>query len=126
MRPEVGIGDFGVLAAGGLVNSYESGDKRKGWSVMPQGYSNPNWKNSLFPSGFTYDTTVGGGSDDAYHTTNGTRSNSLKYINGPAVNGSPSDPTSAFGTGLNLYLLRYADVLLIYAEAVLGNNNSTT
>ncbi len=126
MKPDFGTGYSSVIPTLDLLNSYESGDMRKQWSVMQQGYSNPDWKNSLFPNGFTYDTTTGGGSDDAYHITNGTRSNSLKYINGPANNGSPSDPTSAFGTSLNLYLLRYADILLIYAEAILGNNATTS
>jgi hypothetical protein len=125
MKPDFGTGYSSVIPTLDLLNAYEPNDKRKEWSVMQQGYSNPAWKNSLFPNGFSYDTTVGGGSDDAYHMTTGTRSNSLKYINGPAVNGSPSDPTSAFGTSLNLYLLRYADVLLIYAEAILGANSST-
>lgn len=126
MKPDFGTGYSSVIPTLDLLNSYESGDLRKSWSVMQQGYTNANWKNSLFPNGFTYDTTVGGGSDDAYHITTGTRSNSLKYINGPANNGSPTDPTSAFGDALNLYLLRYADVLLIYSEAVLATNASTS
>lgn len=91
---------------------------------MQEGYSNPNWVNSNFPNGFTYDTSLMGHQDDATHITTGTRSNSLKYIVGPAVNGG--SPTSAFGDGLNVYILRYADVLLIYAEGVLGTNASTT
>jgi hypothetical protein len=124
MKPDFGTGYSSVIPTLDLLNAYEPGDLRKGWSVMQQGYTNPKWKNSNFPNGFSYDTTVGGGSDDAYHVTTGTRSNSLKYINGPKDNGG--DPTSAFGDALNLYLLRYADVLLIYAEAVLGNNASTT
>ena len=124
MKPDFGTGYSSVIPTLDLLNAYEPGDLRKGWSVMQQGYTNPNWKNSNFPNGFSYDTTVGGGSDDAFHVTTGTRSNSLKYINGPKDNGG--DPTSAFGDALNLYLLRYADVLLIYAEGVLGNNASTT
>jgi hypothetical protein len=126
MKPDFNTGYSSVIPTLDLLNAYDTGDLRKGWSIMQQGYSNSNWKNSLFPSGFSYDTTVGGGADDAYHITNGTRSNSLKYINGPANNGNPSDPTSAFGDGLCLYVLRYADVLLIYAEAVLGTNASTS
>jgi starch-binding outer membrane protein, SusD/RagB family len=126
MKPDFGTGYSSVLPTLDLLNAYEPGDKRKGWSIMQQGYKNPNWKNSNFPNGYEYDTTVGGGSDDAFHTTNATRCNSLKYINGPANNGSPSDPTSAFGDAMNLYLLRYADVLLIYAEATLGTNTTTS
>jgi hypothetical protein len=124
MKPDFNTGYSSVLPTLDLLNSYEPGDLRKGWSVMQQGYKNPNWKNSNFPNGFSYDTSLAGNSDDATHITNPTRSNSLKYINGPANNGG--DPTSAFGDALNLYLLRYADVLLIYAEGILGQNTSTT
>ena len=81
MKPDFGTGYSSVIPTLDLLNSYEPGDLRKGWSIMQQGYTNLNWKNSLFPNGFSYDTTVGGGSDDAYHITTGTRSNSLKYIN---------------------------------------------
>src|SRR5665213_90955 len=124
MKPDFGTGYSSVIPTLDLLNSYEPGDLRKGWSVMQQGYKNPNWKNSNFPNGFSYDTSLAGNSDDATHITTGTRSNSLKYINGPANNGG--DPTSAFGDALNLYLLRYADVLLIYSEGILGTNASTT
>jgi starch-binding outer membrane protein, SusD/RagB family len=126
MKPDFGTGYSSVIPTLDLLNSYETGDLRKSWSIMQQGFSNSNWKNSNFPNGFTYDTTVGGGSDDAFHITTGTRSNSTKYINGPANNGNPPDPTSAFGDAINLYLLRYADILLIYAEGVLGANASTS
>jgi starch-binding outer membrane protein, SusD/RagB family len=124
MKPDFGTGYSSVIPTLDLLNAYEPGDLRKGWSVMQDGYKNPNWKNSNFPNGFSYDTSLAGASDDAFHITTGTRSNSLKYINGPANNGG--DATSAFGDALNLYLLRYADVLLIYAESVLGSNASTT
>jgi len=128
LKPDFGTGYSSVIPTLDLLNSYEPGDKRRGWSVMEQGYNNPNWKNSNFANGFHYDTSliVNGvrQQDDATHITTGTRSNSLKYINGPANNGG--DPTSAFGDALNVYLLRYADILLIYAEGVLGNNSSTS
>ncbi len=127
LKPDFGTGYSSVIPTLDLLNAYDPGDKRKGWSVMQQGYTNANWKNSNFPNGFTYDTSVGGVADDATHVTTGTRSNSLKYINGPADNGGNNpDPTSAFGDALNVYILRYADVLLIYAEGVLGDNASTT
>ncbi|MEP6465671.1 MAG: RagB/SusD family nutrient uptake outer membrane protein [Parafilimonas sp.] len=124
LKPDFGTGYSSVIPTIDLLNAYEPGDKRKQWSIMQEGFSNPNWINSNFPNGFTYDTSLAGNSDDATHITTGTRSNSLKYINGPASNGG--DPTSAFGDALNLYILRYADVLLIYAEGVLGVNATTT
>jgi hypothetical protein len=130
MKPDFGTGYSSVIPTLDLLNSYDPDDKRRGWSVMEQGYENPNWKNSNFPNGFSYDTTVAVNgvrpADDAVHVTTGTRSNALKYINGPAVNGNTSDPTSSFGDALNIYLLRSADVLLIYAEGILGANGSTT
>jgi starch-binding outer membrane protein, SusD/RagB family len=124
LKPDFGTGYSSVIPTIDLLNAYEAGDKRKRWSIMQQDYSNPNWKNINFPNGFTYDTSAAGVPDDATHITTGTRSNSLKYINGPKENGG--DPVSAFGTSLNVYLLRYADILLIYAEGILGNNASTT
>ena len=124
LKPDFNTGYSSVIPTLDLINAYAPGDKRKRWSIMQQGYSNPNWKNTNFPNGFTYDTSKAGIADDATHITTGTRSNSLKYINGPADNGG--DATSAFGTSLNVYLLRYADVLLIYAEGILGNNATTT
>jgi hypothetical protein len=124
LKPDFNTGYSSVIPTLDLLNTYETGDKRKGWSIMQQGYSNLNWKNVNFPNGFTYDTSATGVIDDATHITTGTRSNSLKYINGPKENGG--DPTSAFGTSLNVYLLRFADILLIYAEGILGNNTSTT
>jgi starch-binding outer membrane protein, SusD/RagB family len=129
MKPDFGTGYSSVIPTLDLLGTYEKGDQRKGWSIMQQGFANPNWKNSNFPNGYTYDTTPQPNpsnivADDATHITTGTRSNPLKYINGPASNGG--DPTSAYGDGLCVYLLRYADILLIYAEGVLGSNASTS
>lgn len=96
---------------------------------MQQGFKRTDWTNSLFPGGFEYDTTVqtpgqSYKSDDAYHITNGTRSNSLKYIVGTGSNGEAVN--SQGGNNMCIYLLRYADVLLIYAEGKLGTNASTS
>ncbi len=124
LKPDFGTGYSSVIPTLDLLNAYDPGDKRKGWSIMQEGYTNPKWINANFPNGFVYDTALKGNQDDATHITTGTRSNSLKYINGPANNGG--DPTSSFGDALNTYILRYADVLLIYAEGVLGTQASTT
>jgi hypothetical protein len=127
LKPDFNTGYSSVIPTLDLLNAYQPGDKRKGWSVMQQGFTNPNWKNSNFPNGFEYDTMPGGQTDDAYHITTGTRSNPLKYVIGPANNGSPSQPTnSQGGNSMCTYILRYADVLLIYAEAVLGTNATTS
>lgn len=123
LKPVFNQGYSSVIPTLDLLKSYEFGDKRKNWSVMQQGFSRQDWTNVNFPNGFTYDTMPGGQPDDVYHITTGTRSNSLKYIVGPGTNG---EDATAGGTSMCTYLLRYADVLLIYAEGVLGNNASTS
>jgi len=125
LKPDFNTGYSSAIPSLDMLSAYEKGDKRRGWSVMEQGFINPNWKNSNFPNGFEYDTMPGNQPDDAYHITTGTRSNALKYTVGPSNNGG--DPTnSQGGNSLNIYILRYADLLLIYAESVLGNSASTS
>ena len=125
LKPDFGTGYSSAIPTIDLLNSYQTGDKRKGWSIMQQGYSNPAWKNVNFPNGFVYDTTGAVPDPNSVLTIlTGTRSNALKYTAGPAsvigtVNGQG-------GNSLCVYILRYADVLLIYAEAVLGTNASTS
>lgn len=127
LKPDFNTGYSSVIPTLDVLNAYQFGDKRKGWSVMQEGYTNPNWKNVNFPNGFSYDTMPGGAPDDVYHITTGTRSNVLKYVIGPANNGTPTQPTnSQGGNSMCTYVLRYADVLLIYAEATLGTNATTT
>ncbi|MFM2360214.1 MAG: hypothetical protein RLY16_2207 [Bacteroidota bacterium] len=94
---------------------YASGDLRKGWSIMQQGFHRAEWKNNSFPNGFTYDTT--GQQTTATTIYTPTRSNVLKYIVGPA--GRADEPVNATHTSMCTYMLRYADVLLVYAEASL-------
>ncbi|ADQ19074.1 RagB/SusD domain protein [Leadbetterella byssophila DSM 17132] len=114
-----------------ILAAYEFGDKRRAWSVMEHGWEKREWKpqrpnapeyNAFMANGFRYDTlqpeTAGG-------IKNAVRSNITKYFAGPgksfggeAVNGQNS--------GNNVVLLRYADVLLIFAEATLGTAASTS
>lgn len=96
------------------TTGYAVGDKRRGWSVMQHGFHRADWINEKFPNGFTYDTT--GKVDDLTHVFNDTRSNIQKYVIGPA---GGSEPVSGLFTSMGTYILRYADVLLIYAEASL-------
>jgi hypothetical protein len=100
---------------------YEAADKRRGWSVMQQGFHRADWVNDNFPNGFTYDTT-GKATDDHFIFT-GTRSNIQKYIVGTNRSTEPVTPDGH--TSMPTYILRYADVLLIYAEAVLAGGAST-
>jgi len=124
LKPDFNTGYSSIIPTIDLLNSYAFGDKRRGWSVMEQGFSEPSWTNSNFPDGFVYDTTWNSSNDDATKIKTLTRSNALKYVVGPKSVGG--DINSQGGNSMCTYILRYADVLLIYAESVLGNNESTT
>lgn len=114
-----------------ILNEYESGDLRRRWSVMEQGWSRTDWKpqranspayNTFMANGYVYDTlqaTTDGGQK------NSTRSNIAKYVVGPGKTYG-GEAVLGMNTGINTMILRYADILLIYAEAVLGTNTSTT
>jgi hypothetical protein len=91
---------------------------------MEQGFTRKDWINVNFPNGFTYDTTYVNSSDDPYKIKTGTRSNILKYVVGTGSNGE--EVASTGHTSICTYVLRYADVLLIYAEAVAGTGSATS
>lgn len=103
------------------ATGYASGDRRREWSVMEHGFFRADWKNANFPNGFRYDTT---GATDNFKIKTGTRSNIQKYIVGPNREGEPvsADAHSSMPT----FILRYADVLLIYAEATMNGAGSTS
>ncbi|MBY0536141.1 MAG: RagB/SusD family nutrient uptake outer membrane protein [Chitinophagaceae bacterium] len=113
-----------------MIAAYESGDIRRKGSMMEHGWSKPEWKpkngnavyNAFMANGYKYDTlqAVGDGGQK-----NSVRANIAKYVVGP---GSAYGGETVLGmnTGINTMMLRYADVLLIYAEAVLGTNASTS
>jgi hypothetical protein len=124
LKPDFNTGYSSVIPTLDILNAYESGDLRKKWSVMQEGFSMPGWKNANFPTGFVYDTTWTNSNDDPYKIKTGTRSNSLKYVVGPLSSGESLNTQG--GNNICTYFLRYADVLLIYSEAVLGTNASTT
>ena len=124
LGPDFGTGYSSVIPTIDLLNSYEPGDNRKSWSVMQQGFHRDEWKNANFPNGFTYDTTWTSSTDDPFKIKTGTRTNSLKYVVGPASTGFSF--TTQGSNDMNVYLLRYADVLLIYAEAIMGTSSSTS
>lgn len=105
-----------------LLEAYEPGDNRKGWSIMEHGFTRPDWVNVNFPNGFVYDTTYVNSGDQAKKIKTPTRSNPLKYV----VGTDPGGKINGAFTSMNTYILRYADILLIYAEAVLANSQSTS
>lgn len=122
-----------------VLKSYEPNDKRRKWSVMEQGSFYPDWKvqpktpnspkeiayNQFMANGYIYDTgsTPELAANEMIAVRNGTRSNISKYVVGP---GSASEPVQKQTTVINTYILRYADVLLMYAEATLGEAASTS
>lgn len=114
-----------------LLSTYEFGDLRRKWSVMEHGWSKPEWKpqrpnnpgyNEFMANGYVYDTTQ---PTDAGGALNATRSNIVKYFAGPGK-AYGGDPVLGQNSGNNVVLLRYADILLIYAEAVLAGGSSTS
>lgn len=123
LKPKYNTGYSSVYPTLDLLNSYDPEDKRRQWSNMEHGFTRADWKNDNFPNGFKYDTT---GTEYETATTfrNGSRANSLKYVVGPGSNGEKLSDNGS--SDICTYILRYADVLLIYAEAVLGDAASTT
>lgn len=122
--PTAGNGYSAVVPSLDMLDpatGYAAGDRRRGWSVMESGFHRDDWKNENFPNGFTYDTS---GSTDNFKIKTGTRSNILKYVVGPNRTGEPV--TTDSHSSICTYLLRYADVLLIYAESVLAGAGSTS
>ncbi len=113
-----------------VKNAYESGDIRRKGSIMEHGWSYTQWKpknanaayNAFMAGGYKYDTVqpVGDGGQ-----RNSTRSNIAKYVVGPGA-GFGGEPVLGMNSGINTMILRYADVLLIYAEATLGASASTS
>lgn len=95
-----------------LVNTYEEGDLRRHETIME-------------PGDFYEDlVTIEGGYTVPDDGLTSTLAGFRKYVVGPP---GDSEIESCFmRTGLNTPLMRYADVLLLHAEAILGNQGSTT
>jgi hypothetical protein len=122
--PTFGNGYSAAVPSIDMLNpatGYAPGDKRRDWSVMEQGFHRADWINVNFPNGFTYDTT---GNTDDFHIKTGTRSSILKYVVGP--NRAEEPVNSSSHSSMPTFILRYADVLLVYAEAVMGSSSSTS
>jgi len=123
MKPTKGTGYGSVYPTIDVIRSYDANDKRRGWSMMEHGFTKTDWTNINFPNGFKYDTT-GTVYEDATHIRNGSRAHILKYVVGTGSNGEALSDNGS--SSICTYMLRYADVLLIYAESVMGTANSTT
>jgi len=98
-----------VRATGVLTELYNAGDTRKDWAIAPF-YMKPNAQNPLK-------------TDSIYYSSNGNKfeRHCGKYRRAYEIV-TPRDPTF---TPENFPLLRYSDVLLMYAEAVNQKSNKT-
>lgn len=96
-----------------LQKAYEPGDKRLHGTIMLAGDKYPELNQAA--GGFTVPADV---------NSQNTKAGIKKYVTGtPADNGGKGGAQS---TGNNTYVMRYAEVLLIEAEAVLGTGSSTS
>lgn len=92
------------------VDQYESGDARKGFSVYLDG--------DVLPDGSVFHPAPNSGTPDAVGNTyiaSTTGYNIKKYIN-------TEDLANPSNNGINIILIRYAEVLLTYAEAKIESN----
>ncbi len=113
-----------------IRNAFESGDIRRKGSMMEHGWTKSEWKptnssaayNSFMANGYVYDTIQPSGEGGQ---KNATRANIAKYVVGPGKSFG-GETVLGMNSGINTIILRYADVLLIYAEAVLGEQGSTS
>lgn len=123
-----------------ILSAYEVGDARRSGSVMEHGWNKAEWKPKKLPqddgsfkpddqaynlfmaSGYKYDTI-----QDALQggILNASRSTIAKYVVGPGLSYG-GEQVLGQNTGINFMMLRYADILLIYAESVLGTQALTT
>ena len=100
-----------------LQNAYEEGDLRKDVTIMTNGTYYPQLIQRS--GGYTY--VVDPNDEDG---ENATFAAVKKYVIGSA--GDNQVPVCFMSTPLNTYVQRLADVYLIYAEAILGNQARTS
>lgn len=108
-----GDGYNGIGPSVDLQKKYGPGDKRIHGTIMLAGDYYPELLQTA--GGYTVPSNV---------NSNGSCAALKKYIVGtPSDNGGKS---GLYSSGVNTYLMRFAEVYLIAAEAILGNNSSTT
>ncbi len=116
---DVGDGWTAYVPTLDILSRYESGDKRRKESVMLNGDVYPELISLNNKSGFTYNAASSGGS--------ATNSHWRKLIVGaPPKNGGTDGFVDFMRTGQNTNVIRYADVLLMNAEATIGASGSTS
>jgi hypothetical protein len=94
-----------------LLSDYEPNDNRRYYTVMEQGNYYPELCTS--DGGYTVENPLGGSNYVAFR----------KYVIGSATEYSN---IGFMNTDINTHILRYADVLLMRAEAILGSSASTS
>ncbi len=114
-----------------FMANWEAGDLRRPATVMEHGWKMPNWKpttsddayNAFMANGYVYDTSASAPS--SARAGSGTGANIAKYVVGPGLSFG-GEQVLGMNTGQNFMMMRYADVLLVYAEAILAGNPSTS
>ncbi|MFT3827627.1 MAG: RagB/SusD family nutrient uptake outer membrane protein [Chitinophagaceae bacterium] len=97
-----------------LQSAFETGDLRRKPTYMLKDDVYPELKQAS--GGYTYP-------GNNLSTTN---ASVKKYVVGTYEDNSSVGGVYFMSTGINTYMIRYSDVLLTYAEAVLGSNASTS
>ncbi|MCU0449566.1 MAG: RagB/SusD family nutrient uptake outer membrane protein [Bernardetiaceae bacterium] len=112
---ETGDGWGSVAPSIDIQRAYEPNDRRKKPSIMTPGDFYPELTSKTNPNGYTYPTT---------QFISNTHASLRKYIVGSPT--SPDGPVFFMRTGVNTNVLRFAEVLLIHAEAVMAGAPSTS
>lgn len=112
---ETGDGWGSLTPSIDFIRAYEPNDKRKKPSIMTPGEFYPELTSKTNPNGYTYPKD---------NFISPTHANIRKYIVGSPT--SPDGPVYFMRTGINTNILRFAEVLLIHAEAILAGGTSTT
>lgn len=106
-----------------LQKQYEDGDLRRQWVYMSDGDYYPNINKA--DGGYTYHIAVVDEQGNELETANEMLSHCKKYCIGRAADcdGGVGDAQDA---GNNIYLLRLADVYMVYVEACIGSGDATS
>ena len=115
---ETGDGWGSVVPSIDLVGVFQKNDKRKKPSIMSAGDLYPELISKANPKGYIYPAT---------RLISPSKTNFRKYIVGaPPANGGTDGDVFFMKTSLNTNILRFAEVYLIAAEAIMGTGTNTS
>jgi starch-binding outer membrane protein, SusD/RagB family len=114
---ETGDGWGSVTPSVDLIKAYEPNDKRVHATMMSPGAFYPELTSKTNPAGYTYPEL-------STKVVSSTHRSMRKYIVGSAQ--SPDGPVFFMRTGINTNVLRYSELLLIHAEAVMAGAGTTS